>query len=240
MKKRFLATIVLFAANTGFADTNNQISEQVQSQSVVSTINATQQAELQKNAAQWGLSTEEYQLYEEIMKGPRGIQSPGLDPLTTLGIEAKTDQERRKFADIWVQQEFARVEKELAFQREINLAWSRNYPGTLPIAGTDLNLINDTNGRLALFVKADDCDRCDARLKTVLDSNRLVDIYLVGSNGDDEKIRQWAKEHAIPVDKVMNQQITLNHDKGEWITYGQAKMPVVLQQGAEGWSIAAF
>jgi integrating conjugative element protein (TIGR03759 family) len=35
-----------------------------------------------------------------------------------LGIEARTDEERRHFAELTVKQEFQRVEAELAFQRK--------------------------------------------------------------------------------------------------------------------------
>lgn len=70
--------------------------------------------------------------------------------------------------------------------------------------------------------------------------NRPVDIYLVDSAGSDDTIRQWALAHHIPVDKVRSRQITLNHDNGNWLKYGQGRMPVVLQQGASGWQIAAF
>ncbi len=64
------------------------------------------------------------------MEGPRGIQSPGLDPLTVLGIEARTDAERRVLAlKKWVKAEYERTEKELAFQREVNAARKRLYPG---------------------------------------------------------------------------------------------------------------
>ncbi len=67
----------------------------------------SQTQSLQYEAQEWGLSTEEYARFEALMKGRRGIQSPGLDPLTTLGIEARSDEERRRLAEKWVQQEFA-------------------------------------------------------------------------------------------------------------------------------------
>ncbi len=82
----------------------------------------SQTQSLQYEAQEWGLSTEEYARFEALMKGRRGIQSPGLDPLTTLGIEARSDEERRRLAEKWVQQEFAGAEKELAFQREVDAA----------------------------------------------------------------------------------------------------------------------
>ncbi|MED9301459.1 TIGR03759 family integrating conjugative element protein, partial [Escherichia marmotae] len=34
--------------------------------------------------------------------------------------------------------------------------------------------------------------------------------------------------------------ITLNHDAGRWLRFGEGQMPVVLQQGADGWRVAAF
>ncbi|ECA1950163.1 TIGR03759 family integrating conjugative element protein [Salmonella enterica subsp. enterica serovar Virchow] len=189
----------------------------------------------------WGLSDREWQQYQQVLKGPRGIQSPGIDPLMALGLEADSAGERRRFAELWVKEEYARVEKELAFQREVDAAWKRLYPGALPVSmGNAGGIVRDTQGRLALFVKRSDCAQCDARLNAVLADNRPVDIYLVDSGGNDDTIRQWALSHQIPVDRVRSRQVTLNHDNGNWLKYGEGRMPVVLQQGASGWQIAAF
>ncbi|WP_249687175.1 hypothetical protein, partial [Providencia stuartii] len=78
----------------------------------------SQTQSLQYEAQEWGLSAEEYARFEALMKGWRGIQSLGLDPLTTLGIEARSDEERCRLAEKWVQQEFAWAEKELGFRGE--------------------------------------------------------------------------------------------------------------------------
>lgn len=48
-------------------------------------------------------------------------------------------------------------------------------------------------------------------------------------------IRNWAKKHHIPIEKVKNRNITLNHDNGIWLKHGNGIMPVVLQQGTQGW-----
>jgi integrating conjugative element protein (TIGR03759 family) len=202
---------------------------------------ALQRESLQTKATQWGMSAEDYQRYQQLMDGPRGIQSPGLDPLTTLGIEAGTSTERRQYAERWVRQEYARTEKEMAFQREVNAAWKRLYPDALPVnMGKEAGLAHDTGGRLALFVREANCTTCDARLNAVLVSQRPVDIYLVDSKGNDATLRAWAKAHHIPVDKVRSHKITLNHDGGRWMRFGNGLMPVVLQQGKDGWKIAAF
>ncbi|MEI4788683.1 TIGR03759 family integrating conjugative element protein, partial [Pseudomonas aeruginosa] len=68
-------------------------------------------------AQEWGLNQQEWTRYQTLMQGPRGVYSPGIDPLTALGIEARSAEERRRYADLQVQAERRRVEKELAYQR---------------------------------------------------------------------------------------------------------------------------
>lgn len=196
---------------------------------------------IQQQSQQWGLSETEWNKYQALMKGARGILSPGLDPLTALGVESDNPAERRRLAELWVKHEFARAERELAFQREINAAWLRLYPETLAVnlGSNTAGIAHNTQGRLALFVK-ENCTRCDARLTAVIADNRPVDIYLVGSGETDDSIRAWAIKHNIPVEKVRSRQITLNHDRGLWLRYGQGQMPVILQQGESGWQVAAF
>lgn len=188
-----------------------------------------------------GISKDEYARYRSIKDGMRGIQSPGLDPLSTLGIEAKSDLERRRYAELWVKQEYERTEKELKFQREVDAAWKRLMPNMLPVnMGNAAGIAHDSGGRLALFVRAADCQRCDARLSAVLADKRPVDIYLVDSEGSDQKLRNWAQQHGIPAVQVRERRITLNHDGGRWMRYGNGIMPVLLQQEESGWHIAAF
>ncbi|WP_442867912.1 TIGR03759 family integrating conjugative element protein [Citrobacter sp. Awk 2] len=190
-----------------------------------------EQQQMTRSAQEWGLTAEEWQRYETLKKGRRGVLSPGLDPLTMLGIEARSDEERRHFAELTVKQEFQRVEAELAFQREVNSAWMRVYPGVLPVQDLRSEV---SNARQALFVK-DSCPACERKLAQLMKSNRPLDIYLVDSGGKDEAVRSWAKKHNIPAGKVKSRQVTLNHDNGMWQKYGSGLMPVVLQQGAQGW-----
>ncbi|MHA5819499.1 TIGR03759 family integrating conjugative element protein, partial [Pseudomonas aeruginosa] len=80
-------------------------------------------------AQEWGLNQQEWTRYQTLMQGPRGVYSPGIDPLTALGIEARSAEERRRYADLQVQAERRRVEKELAYQRAYDEAFARAYPG---------------------------------------------------------------------------------------------------------------
>lgn len=227
-----LSSLTTLAANVQTPSAQQSILPQQESSSNV--LNTQQQAE------EWGLSNSDWIRYQILMKGERGIMSPGLDPLTALGVETDSSTERRRLAELWVRHEYQRSEKELAFQREINAAWLRLYPKMLAVnMGSNVaGIAHDTQGRLALFVK-ENCTRCDARLAAVLADDRPVDIYLVGGSSD-EAIRAWAIRHNIPVEKVRSRQITLNHDSGLWLRYGQGQMPVILQQGENGWQLAAF
>lgn len=219
---------VLTVSTAVFAGTSvNQES----SQTVSTSLQDLEQQQMTKNAQQWGLSTEEWQRYEQLKQGRRGVLSPGLDPLTMLGIEARNDEERRHFAELTVKQEFQRVEAELAFQREVNSAWARVFPGVLPVRDVAAKQVN---GRQALFVK-DNCPACDHKLAQLIKANHALDIYLVDSAGKDDAVRNWAKKHNIPAGKVRSRQITLNHDSGMWLKYGNGQMPVVMEQGAQGW-----
>ncbi|ARD62979.1 TPA: TIGR03759 family integrating conjugative element protein [Citrobacter freundii] len=237
MKKTLMASLFLVPLMTSAAT--------VRTSSAQSSISTSQESSTgvlsaQQQAQQWGLSDSDWSRYQTLMKGDRGIMSPGLDPLTALGVETDNSAERRRLAELWVRHEYQRSEKELAFQREINAAWLRLYPETLAVnmGSNAAGIAHDTQGRLALFVK-ENCSRCDARLAAVLADDRPVDIYLVGGNSD-EAIRTWAIRHNIPVEKVRSRQITLNHDGGLWLRYGQGQMPVILQQGENGWQLAAF
>ncbi|WP_340614614.1 TIGR03759 family integrating conjugative element protein [Xenorhabdus thailandensis] len=205
------------------------------SQQIPST--ESQQHALKSQAEQWQLSADEYQRYQHLINGPRGIQSPGLDPLTTLGIEAESDTERRRYAEQWVKSEFARTEKELHFQREVDAAWQRLFPDILPV---NMTTSRATSGRLALFVRVKDCPPCETRLAEVLAAKQPVDIYLVDSQRNDDTLRQWAKNHHIPVERVRTRQITLNHDAGYWFRFGKGLMPVMLRQGEQGWHITSL
>lgn len=235
---RVAMLFILLATGAARADTVNSATSTTSTSNILQ--DKSHQSQLQQSAQQWGLSDTEWQKYQQLKQGKRGIQSPGLDPLTTLGVESDSSSERRRLAELWVKEEYQRTEKELAFQREVNAAWSRLYPNALSVnMGNASGLAHDTNGRMALFVR-DNCERCDARLAAVLADNRPVDIYLVGSDGKDDTVRKWAVSHNIPVDRVRSRQITLNHDRGLWLTYGQGQMPVILQQGENGWQLAAF
>ncbi|WLH43340.1 TIGR03759 family integrating conjugative element protein [Pseudomonas sp. FP2254] len=190
-----------------------------------------------EQAASWGLTEQEWIRFERIQAGPRGFWSPNLDPLTALGVEAETDQERQRYADLQVAMEAKRAERELAYQNAYTVAWAKLFPGLLPIQGmaSPPPASSSVAPRPALFVE-DHCPACTAEAQRLQSSDTEFDIYLVGSQGEDERVRSWARQADIDPSKVQRRQITLNHDRGRWFSLGApGPLPATFQQVNGQW-----
>ncbi len=188
-------------------------------------------------AASWGLTEQEWSRFEQIHAGPRGIWSPNLDPLTALGVEAETDQERQRYAELQVRLEAKRAEHELAYQNAYTAAWAKLFPGQLPIQGmaSPSPASSSVAPRPALFVE-DQCQPCIAEAQRLQSNDTAFDIYLVGSQGEDERVRSWARQADIDPAKVQHRQITLNHDRGRWFSLGATgPLPATFQQVNGQW-----
>ncbi|WP_454835304.1 TIGR03759 family integrating conjugative element protein [Pseudomonas lini] len=190
-----------------------------------------------EQAASWGLTEQEWTRFEQIQAGPRGFWSPNLDPLTALGVEAETDQERQRYAELQVALEAKRAERELAYQNAYTAAWAKLFPGLLPIQGmaSPFPASSSIASRQALFVE-EHCPACIAEAQRLQSSDTAFDIYLVGSQGEDERVRGWARQADIDPAKVQRRQITLNHDRGRWFSLGTpGPLPATFQQVNGQW-----
>lgn len=195
----------------------------------------------QRAADAWGLSEQEYQRYQTLMEGPRGLWSPQLDPLTALGIAARSDAERQKYAEMLVRTERRRVEAELAFQRAYDAAWQQLYPESRPVTPFTTQGDDDTPpslfghassaspSRVNVVVATQGCGQCDATVKRLLGNGAAMDIWIVDAGGDDAQIRDWAVALGIPPNQVRDGHITLNH--GGSLNVDRANLPRVAPRG---------
>jgi integrating conjugative element protein (TIGR03759 family) len=195
----------------------------------------------EQQALDWGLRTEEWARYRQLMQGPLGIHSPNLDPLTALGIEARNEEERTRYAELQVRAEAYRVDRLLAYQRAYDAAWQRLLPGLPRVSLSGMSTPGRPHSgdiesdRLAVFVKAD-CAPCEQRVRQLQASGVAFDLYLVGSGGDDKRIRQWATRAGIDPAKVRARTITLNHDTGRWLSLGlPGDLPAVIRKVDGQW-----
>ncbi|CAM5209022.1 MULTISPECIES: TIGR03759 family integrating conjugative element protein [Alcaligenaceae] len=190
-------------------------------------------------AKAWGLRDDEFSRYRELMEGPLGIYSPNLDPLSALGVEARSDEERRHYAELQAQAEARRVEKLLVYQRAYDEAWQRLYPGrervTPSDGGTLMSGEQVSSGHMAVFVK-DGCEACDRIVQRLQTAAAAFDVYVVGSRGDDARIRAWARRAGIDPAQVRSGSITLNHDSGRWLSLGlPGELPAVVREVNGQW-----
>lgn len=235
MNRALLPTVVCLASLLAMgAAMGNPITTQSRTQD---TQSAPLGRSASEQAASWGLTEQEWTRFEQIQTGPRGFWSPNLDPLTALGVEAQTDQERQRYAELQVALEAKRAERELAYQNAYTAAWAKLFPGLLPIQGmaSPSPASSAVMPRQALFVE-DHCPACTAEAQRLQSSDMAFDIYLVGSQGEDERVRNWARQADVDPAKVQRRQITLNHDRGRWFSLGApGPLPATFQEVNGQW-----
>lgn len=218
---------------------NENLTKQVLSQANVSIQQQTQiTPSIENKWSAWGLTEQDWRKYETVMKeGARGVWTPNIDPLTALGVEANTEEERVRYARLLARKEFERTEKEIAFQITYTRVFNELYPDILPFKVGDSQIQSGNIHRIIYFTRIDDCKACVSDMRKLLNyaGDMQVDIYVVDSKKDDNKIRDWALANHINVEKVKKRQITLNHDLNlSWAKYAKGKMPAAFGVDGEG------
>jgi integrating conjugative element protein (TIGR03759 family) len=113
------------------------VQAQAQAQTRTTTTSATkaQATQTQPDTADhsaaryWGLTLEDYRRYQALMKGVRGaISDPRISPIEVLGIHARDDAERRKYAEMFARLMAEDTQRVLQFQVEYDRAFRRLHP----------------------------------------------------------------------------------------------------------------
>ena len=172
----------------------------------------------------WQLDANEWERVESLSSGfRRYVSDRQISPLEVLGIHARTDAERDRYARRWARLMIEDAERVLAFQRAYDAA-VRDLVGEQPLIDlTELpvrtsqvpNLV--PSDRLVVFVGLD-CLICEEVLARVLRAGRElagVDIYVVDLSEEQERVLHgWARRQGIPPMAVHAKHITLNIDDG--------------------------
>ncbi len=202
-------------------------------------------------AKRWSIDVEDWYRYEELAQGHAKYDFSHLDPVHVLGIFARNEEERQKFAHIWAMHEYTRIDgitkfSTVAQKASIELVKEKGmsmiddeifYQGRPEFkAEQDIYDAELKPGyRLAFFVKKD-CSECSDLFQIVnhrrSEADISMDIYFVGDATDND-IRTWAENTKIDRQDVMGGKITLNHDRGEAERFGAKEIPSVFIRGAE-------
>lgn len=182
------------------------------------------------------LSVDEVHRYNEIMASPAGVfyKRGEANIYYVLSAEAKTEQERMKYARLWVDAEAKHYEKLGAAMRSYTKASLERF-GKNPVvwdlgAYDDLVSNNSTlisnasqqaDKRAKLYVNTKNCPSCSSKfseLMAQLDGGQVsgIDIYFIDASGDRNAISTWASAMKISPDIVRSKIITLNFDDGKF------------------------
>lgn len=189
----------------------------------------SRQTQTEQLHLQWGLTQNEYARYENLMKGIRGSISPdSISPLEVLGIHARSDAERDRYAKMWADQMEKDAERVLAFQRAYDEAWAQKGGSIIDIAAIH-NQRQPTNAvktrqpqqqpgnALTFITRLADCPSCDQKLQQlmtsmIVDKTMVLNIYFSDSKGkENSRIRQWAVKNKVDASMLQSKRITLNH-----------------------------
>jgi integrating conjugative element protein (TIGR03759 family) len=170
----------------------------------------------------WMLTESDWIKYKKVMQGPRGIWSPGLDPITALGVAETDSVQRKRYAEIWIKVESRRAELELAFEFERSGAAKRLL--------ADKQVVNNTSWVNEWTQKRDSVQKivhifmdvaCLEKCKTFYDqvhssigNNSRLDIFFKEGASSDQ-IGKWAAFMNIAPELVKARKITLNFDEGK-------------------------
>ncbi|MCU7943536.1 MAG: TIGR03759 family integrating conjugative element protein [Candidatus Thiodiazotropha sp. (ex Cardiolucina cf. quadrata)] len=240
-----ILTLLLIAtsseAATGVADIPIKETVQQNSSLDASELSASDKVRLQI----WQLSETEWRRYKQLIQGIRGSISPAtISPIEVLGIHARDDAERQRYAEVWAHTMYEDASRILAFQHAYDAATKRLYPNmslidTSRLPGKTEQKNTFQSGDRLLFFTRPDCPACDLLLNKLLNRiNELngIDIYLAEVEpGDDDAVRAWASIHHIDPDWVRSRRITLNYDGGalDNLTQGQGEVPSILRRRGE-------
>ncbi|MGH8646103.1 MAG: TIGR03759 family integrating conjugative element protein [Gammaproteobacteria bacterium] len=252
---RFLASSVRTTLLTGLATLAFAVgaeppgttqAEQTPIQRSISSVSIAEQAN------RWGLTLKDWSRYQRLMQGPRGIWSPNLDPVTALGVHAETDAERRRYAEILVQIERERWERELAFEKVVQQVKRELYPNEPLLDPERVKALIEARtreppyragDRLLLFVNLEchACDRLAQHLASEVQSlpGLHLDVFAVG-RVREEDIQAWAAKLKLPEPLVSQGRLSLNHDNNTLNTLTRdptLTVPVLIRARGEAYEM---
>jgi integrating conjugative element protein (TIGR03759 family) len=205
---------------------------------------------IETTASRFGLTSADWSTYEDIMKGEGRYHWSHLDPVWVLAINAKSNNERNRFARLAAKQEFVRVDKLMQFKNAYVTAFKSMY-GDMPLMDLEafkarhqdsrlkksandqkssmlnINQSSEYNGdRMVLFMAINGCPSCDAafiKLSQQQTPGVTLDVHFVGDTQSD--ISTWAKGMGIEPSHIEGGFITLNNDSTMYAQYGNPDLP---------------
>ena len=222
-KLPFFIAITLVVSLVTAANADVDQTTQTRTRIDTTTLSETERA----RADAWGLDEDEWRRYDTLLKGMRGSVSPSsLSPIEVLGIHARDESERRRYAEQWARAMQEDAERILAFQRAYDAAYQRLFGNQDLIDVAHLARQSrqepqspdlEPGDRLLFFTRLEcpSCDEVFVKTLSYIDSVDGVDVYFTGSpDVDGQAIRKWARRQRVDPQWVRTRRLTLNTDNG--------------------------
>lgn len=195
----------------------------------------------QAQSTAWDMTKDEWLEYKQLMAyGPMATyyrSKPEVTPLIVMGINAKSEEERRDYARRAVDIERARITKEIAFDEAWN-SYIKELTPNHPIwmsetdrrkffkaqagMGNTSSAISKsrvTDTRVVVYVDATDCDsKCQsfiARYAQRSSSLMRLDLFVLGADDADELL-SFGEKVGITEGKLDARAATINRDNGSY------------------------
>ncbi|VAW60966.1 hypothetical protein MNBD_GAMMA08-310 [hydrothermal vent metagenome] len=211
---------------------------------------------IEESANRWGLTTEQWGTYENLMKGEARYMLPNVDPLTVLGTYAKTDAERNMYGERIAKMEYNFTKNFLALSRSYHQAhdrlygnesilalgeFSKKYGNNFSNSAKNYNSgLNKFGDRYVLFINSH-CKYCDNYFKRIRSNQKIgttIDVYFIGDT--KEQIIDWGKRVGVKPDSIKNGQITLNQDQGQYGKYKRPTLPAAFYYDTKNGSVLSY
>ncbi len=195
----------------------------------------------------WNISSSEEQRYVALMQNRSGFYygqdtNHQVSPVEVLGMNARTNEERVKYASQDAKQQFQHLAKYLSFVAEYNkqaakLSKSLNLPVVRKFDYAKFSPYNykpvslQSGDKLMLFVGLDNEVKpiVSSLMGSIIKNPSIqLNIFFVGKAPSVEAINHWASSQNIPPNMVKKGEITLNFDHGKFETLGHLDKPPVL------------
>ena len=205
-----------------------------------STVNSTVQGKIKDNdlsesdlrlIEEWNITRAEWLRYKKIITGPWGAMNENLvhDVIAVLGVNAQSDDERKRYAKIYVENQWKDISKIQAFDRERVLV-ARDMSKNIDVVNQELlpnvdSLMNRSESlksgdKISFFLHKNDMELNKEKspysktLENILNIIKYrkdirLDIFFVGIS-DDNIIKKWAMSRNIDPEIVKQGRITLN------------------------------
>ncbi len=215
------------------------------------------QKTIEQNAESFGVTTEEWVRYKNIMDGEGRYHWKNVDPRVVLGMYSKTASQRMRYAEMMARKEYELNKRFIDFNQAYMKAFEKLY-GNEPVMnlsripaykkqfGSFLignsgqsNRGMSIGDRIVLFISTD-CSSCDDYYRQIRDVQGFsaLDVYFI--NDSNEKITQWAKNMGIKPEQVKSGSVTLNADNGMYAKYGRPGLPASFYFNKRDQSVSAF